>query len=501
MPPRRTRFTRAVRLPMCSAVTLWLCAPATVSAAGYYTGPIGARAVGRAGAFVARADDLSAAFYNPAGFARLHGNLVQLDNKLGYGTLSYTRQATWNAEPPNDPRDEPPTPFDPVRNAEPWRLLGPLLGIGSDLGLRDWGFALVVYTPSNSSTMGYPLYGGQRYMMVNREALMFNTALSAAWTPVDKLSIGISAQALTAPSIVYELVVDANPSTMGFWPVSSPFDVLASIEVADLFTFTTIVGLSYRPTPYLEFGLSGQVIPTAIRAKGTLSVLPVNPDTLETLDGFDIAPEDAIALNRDGEPSNRVSLTMPVPLTARAGVRYIHRDGQRELFDIEVDVAYEGWSAVRNFELDSQGLTATFNNPAFPPTPLPISALNVPKHWRDTWTLAVGGDCALWQNTSLRLGTYYETPLASAGYANVDFPSGAHVGVTAGASLDLGAVKLGAAYEYRHMLDIELREEDARVRQLKPAVSDNPEAEFPVVNAGTYQHHTHNVVLSAAYQF
>lgn len=501
MLPCRIRFTQAARLSVGSVVALCASAPASVVASGYHTGPIGAKAVGRGGAFVARADDLSAAFYNPAGFAHLDGSLIQLDNKLGYGTLSYTRQATWNAKPPSDPRGNPPTPFDPVRNAEPWRPIGPLVGVGSDFGLRDWGFALVFYTPSNASNMEYPLDGGQRYMMVNREALMFNTTVSAAWAPVDELSIGMSVQALVAPSIVYELVVDANPSTMGFWPVSSPFDVLATIDVADWFTLTTIVGLSYRPTSCLEFGLSGQVIPTSIHAKGTLSIVPVNPDTLDVLEGYDIEPEDAIVLNRNGAPSNEVSLSMPLPLTARAGVRYIHRDGQRELFDVELDVSYERWSAVRNFELDSHGLTATFNNPAFPPTPLPISALNVPKRWRDTWTVALGADYALWQDTTLRVGTYYETPLASAGYANVDFPTGAHLGMTFGASFNLGALKLGAAYEYRHMLDIELREDDAKVLQLKPAISGNPEAEFPVVNAGTYRHHTHNVVLSAAYEF
>src|SRR5690606_13871355 len=130
--------------------------------------------------------------------------------------------------------------------------------------------------------------------------------------------------------------------------------------------------VTYQPTSFLEFGLSGQDLPTAIRAQGTLSVMPVNRDTLGVLASSDITPEQAITLERNGDPANDISLTLPLPLTARAGVRYVQRADTRELWDIELNLAYETWSVVDKFILDSRGLYATFNHASFSPTPIPI---------------------------------------------------------------------------------------------------------------------------------
>jgi long-chain fatty acid transport protein len=498
---RTTRSVQPMRQAAFMVAGLLACCPAIVHATGYYGGPIGATAVGRAGAFVARADDVSAAFYNPAGFAGIRGTLLQLDNKIGYGTLEYTRQPTWNDVPPEDPEEDPPTRFDPVKNAHPLRLPGPLVGVASNFGLRDWGFALVVYTPSGTANVDYPRDGGQRYMTVSREAVMLTTSLNAAFSPFENLSVGVSIQALSATSIVYQLIVDTNPTSMGFWPISSPFDMLATIRVSDPFTLRTVVGLKYQATPHWEFGLSGQVVPNSIDATGTLSVVPVNPDTLSILEEANVAPEQAITLSRNGVPSNDVELTMPLPLTARAGVRYLQRQGTRELFDVEFDVTYETWSVVDNFLLDTGGLTATFNHPSLPGAPIAIAALDVPKRWRNTITLALGGDYALSDSATVRLGSYYESANATNAYASVDFPSSAHVGATAGGSFSWDALTLAVGYEFRHMLTVRTTEDEGRVRQLKPAASDNPETTFPVVNAGTYRYRSHNLALSGTYRF
>jgi long-subunit fatty acid transport protein len=490
------------RIGACLAFGVVLCEPTPAFASGYFSGPIGGTALGRAGAFTARASDLSAAFYNPAGFARIGGTVVQLDNKMSQAALTFTRQATWNALPPEDPREVPPTPFEPVRNEHSWRLVGPLLGVASNFGLDDWGFALVLYTPSGTAQADYPLHGGQRYMTVKRDVFLFNATFNAAWSPLANLAFGISAQAVIAPSIVYQLVVDGNPSPAGgFWPIASPFDLLATLKVSDPFTLMTIVGVTYQPTSFLEFGLSGQVLPTAIRAQGTLSVMPVNRDTLGVLASSDITPEQAITLERNGDPANDISLTLPLPLTARAGVRYVQRADTRELWDIELNLAYETWSVVDKFILDSRGLNATFNHPSFSPTPIPIAQLNVAKQWQNTLTIALGGDYTLGRNATVRLGSYYESSLADAGYANVDFPSGAHVGGTVGASYVMGSLSLSMAYEYRHMLAIQTSERDGQVRQIKPAASEEAESEIPVVNAGKYVFDSHNLVVSGTYRF
>ena len=51
---------------------------------GYYSGILGARASGRAGAFTAAADDATAVSYNPAGLAKVDGTLVHIGNAFSY---------------------------------------------------------------------------------------------------------------------------------------------------------------------------------------------------------------------------------------------------------------------------------------------------------------------------------------------------------------------------------------------------------------------------------
>src|SRR5262245_42251313 len=94
---------------------------------GYFSGTTGARAGGRAGAFAAKADDLSAVTLNPAGLATIDGTLVQIGNRFSYNALSFERAPTldWghleNGVPPY-------VTFAEVSNDAPWQLLEPLLG-------------------------------------------------------------------------------------------------------------------------------------------------------------------------------------------------------------------------------------------------------------------------------------------------------------------------------------------------------------------------------------
>ena len=61
---------------------------------GYYQGALGARAAGRGGAFVARADDVTAVSTNPAGLADLDGMVIQVGNQFSYNSYDYTRAPT-----------------------------------------------------------------------------------------------------------------------------------------------------------------------------------------------------------------------------------------------------------------------------------------------------------------------------------------------------------------------------------------------------------------------
>src|SRR4029077_2998495 len=135
-------------------------------------------------------------------------------------------------------------------------------------------------------------------------------------------------------------------------------------------TFNAILGAWYRPLPFLELAVSGQVIPTQIKTHSRLSVSPLSP-----------AIVDDVQLRRDGVPANDVSLSLPLPITARVGVRYIHQRGGRELFDIELDLGYESWARVKRFTVDGNGLDATLLAQH-----LDVGLIEVEKQWRDTFS-------------------------------------------------------------------------------------------------------------------
>jgi long-chain fatty acid transport protein len=468
------------------------------AAGGYYSGIKGARAEGRAGAVAARADDITAVTYNPAGLAKIGSTLIQVGNRFSYNALSYTRSPTpdyGNAQNGTAPLHT----FATVDNQQPWQMLDPLVGIVSNLGLENWGFALAAYSPPGISREDFPVDGGQRYMMVNREAIILNYSASAAFKYRDVFGIGVSLQWIHVPRLTYSLVIDANTFTGLANPVSSSLDMQATATGSDPFTFNAILGAWFRPTPSFEIGISGQVIPADIVTNSELTVKPLSS-------GF----QGGVTLSRNGRPANDVTVSLPLPLLARAGARYRHLEGAREVFDVELDVEYETWSRAERFTLDTNHLRATFQTQS-----IDIQRIDLEKHWRDTVAVRLGGDYAVAPDAlTLRAGAYYETAVADPAYASVDFPSGAQIGAAVGGSLFFGHWELAAAYELRVQPTVTVSEAQGRVYQQVPGsscaapytdpVRCNPNylgQPSPTVNGGTYTAQSHFVSVDALYRF
>src|SRR5690606_20600189 len=196
------------------------------------------------------------------------------------------------------------------------------------------------------------------------------------------------------------------------------------------------------------------------------------------------------------QPANDVTLELPLPLTFRAGVRYVGLSAGRELFDVELDLVYETWSRVERFTMDGDGLVATFRA-----QPVDIGLIEIEKQWRDTLGVHLGGDVvALPDLLVARGGLFYETAVADESYANVDFSSGKQLGFGLGTSWFLGGLELALGYEFRVQPPITVSEDAAGVYQEVPASQCDPpytdpdfcHAEYlgqpaPSVNAGTYR--------------
>ena len=476
---RRFAVTKPSFTVAVGAVLTTLFASSPAAAGGYFIGPIGGQALGRGGAFTAKANDLSAAHYNPAGFALNKGTHLQLDNKFSYNTLEFQR------EPIIDPTGATTATFAPVTNTPKFQPLGPLLGVATDFGLDDFGFALVAYANSGISNLKFPEDGAQRYLMTERSGLIVNYSLNAAWRPIPDLAIGVNAQVVAVPELSYQLVVNGGGELDIAYPVSNRYDVLATVEGKDLFTLNAIIGAWYRVSPSLELGLSGQILPSKIETEGPISVRFTDPDVT-------LMPPTIV---RNGAPANGVNIQLPLPQWARFGVRYVGRDAKlTETFDIELDFVYERWSVAERFTVLTNDLAV--NTTA---ATIPLGTINVEKQWQDVFGVNLGGDYALLDNLKVRAGAYYETAVSKPEYTNVDFATGAQIGLTAGGTLALGGLRVSLGYEYRFQPDVTTTTAEGQVRQVMPS-KVNP-ATLPVVNGGTYRSNSHNAMLGLAYRF
>jgi len=483
-----------------------LVAPALADG-GYFSGTLGARAAGRAGAFTAKADDLSAVIFNPAGLANLETTLIEVGNQISYNAYSFARAPTRDYGQAGAPM----VSFDKVSNGKPWQPFVPMAGVASKLGLRDWGFALAVYAPPGISQEAFPLGSGlgdgQRYMMIDRESIILNYVASAAWKYHELFGVGASAEWISVPTLNYSLVINGNPlsGASNANPVSGYYDMVATTKGSSLFTFNAILGAWYRPVPSLMFGLSGQVVPATVVTHSTLSISPINTADLGS----------SVLLTRNGVPANDVSLKFPLPMVGRAGARYRKLQGNRERFDIELDLEYVTWSRVKRFTIEANGLQANCMGSGCRGQYVNVDQINIEKHWRDTLGVKLGGDYAVMPGRlTLRAGGYYESAVADPAYANVDFPGGAQLGGAVGGSLFFWRLEVAVAYMLKVQPSVSVSEANARVYQQVPsgmcvapytdplACNPNyPGQPSPSINAGTYTASSHLVSLDVLYRF
>jgi hypothetical protein len=230
-----------------------------------------------------------------------------------------------------------------------------------------------------------------------------------------------------------------------------------------------------------------------------LTVEPVSPEI-----------DEEVELRRDGEAADDVNLTLPLPITARFGIRYVHVRNQQELFDVELDVGYASWSRVDRLAVDTHGLVANLLGQQ-----MDLGVIEVDKQWRDTFSVHLGGDYAVLPGqVSVRGGVLYESAVADPRYAGVDFVTGQQLGGAVGGSVFIGSSEIALTYGYRHQPALQVTEGEARGYQQVPgsqceAPYTDPDLchpqylgrPSPAVNAGRYRAHQHEVSVDWLYRF
>ena len=425
-----------------------------VFAAGIEIPDNGTKALGRGGAYVAGAEDLTAIYYNPARLGVLKGTRGLYNHNLLFSQINFTRATLSPGWAESDPN------FEAVSDSEGFFYIGGFGAISSDFGLDDWTFALGVYGPSSVGKRSYPTYGPQSFMVTEMDTIMPYYTASVAYTPREDFAMGASLQWADLISMKYSVVVDVSkvPSP-GAKPDTSKQHTEVTLNLSDRTNITGIIGLWWAINDAFEVGLASRVIPMNIEAEGSVDVLEEG-----------IVTEDVTA-----------TAEFTIPIQIRGGIRYIHREpSQDELFDIEFDVFYENWAAFKE-------LRATLDGTINAENPNPVV---LPRNWNDTITLRLGSDWNAMDWLTLRTGGYWENGATPENYEHLDFPSFDRYAFTGGASFHLGPVSLSVAYAHILQEDRTVTEDYGKVLLQRPLLNCPDECgglTGVVANAGTFE--------------
>jgi len=419
---------------------------------------------------VARADNLSAFYYNPAGLSKSEGPNLLLGSNIAHMTLDYRRSGDDSRTPVAEEYglySENPS-LDHSNGAADAAAYGKV-SLGKNFGpvpmlVFSWGdifdveglaVAIGLMPPSGFGMPHYPEDGPQRYAITDANFLMVFPGIGVSYDINRFIQIG----AVFLSGIgVFEQSLAIRPAFVGSDPDYNEDldgDALLTLEAADYFMPTAIIGALSNPFDFLEIGVSVR-LPAQVEAEGHTSI---RAPTIEMENTY-IVPG-----------KNDVTLKQHFPWKISAGARYIHRR-----FDIETDFVWENWSSLRAFEIEMGTVLNDGNTLKEDRTPdrsdeelgditMPDSELR--KDFRDTYSIRLGSDIRVIEDwLVLRLGGFYQSSAYPKNYStfNLDFPYGEQIGVGGGLTVSV-ADWLDIHAGYMHIFQFDIDVTDGAVQQ------------------------------------
>lgn len=402
------------RHAICAAALMaFLLAPALARAGGMFLPGRGTRALGRAGSFVAGADDLEAVYYNPAGLADAFkpGGHVSalLDMGLVFQRVDYTRVDSGGVTRPEVRSDGQLMPL-------------PFAGVGyhpDALGGR-LSFAFAVFTPWTGLPR-YPDDGPQRYSLVSLAGTAMAVAeLAFAVRITPELYFGAGFQNLFLS--LDNRTVLAGCTQLNCAPEDPRFDALTQVKAASWFTPSGNLGLTYAHR-YVRAAASLQ-LPYWVRASGTVRTrLPSDPQF------------DGAVVVGDG-----IDVRFNLPLVLRVGVEGRPAPWAR----VELGFDWERWSTQRSFEFAPRGV---YIDHVLGVGRYDLRPMSLDRAMRDTFAVHLGGELSFFHRMfTVRAGYLYETSAVPDATLSVLTPDGDKHLLSLGGALQLGPVRLDLAY-------------------------------------------------------
>lgn len=459
------------------ALTLALLSP-SARAGGFEIPDNGTEALGRGGAFVAKADDPTAIQYNPAGLAQQRGTRVLLDGHLVLSSYSFQRYGVFPDSPMNASTPWGGQPYPKVKDTG-GPFFAPFIAATSDFS-TDWLTAAVgVFGPSGVGNRTYPLGvdgapAASRYDVVQADSLIALPTAALGVKMFDWLDVGAAVHfvygsfSLTSTSFV-DIATAACPNVE-----YQPCDSVSRLDVKGTGWAGTFGALVHASD---NFTLGASVrTPISIDASGTATVLS--------------AP-----LGQSIPSPGNATFHTDLPLYARVGARLAFRDPDGfEAGDVELDGTYETWQSAQlggpRIHIDHLGPSG----PAFDNI-----NVQVVHGYNDTYSIRAGGAF----NTkvsigvlSLRAGAYYDRSATAQnpGYTRLDFDTLDKIAGTVGVGLKWHGLLFNLGYAEVFEPSRTVYAGEGEVRPIDGAQHGNPVdangAPLPPVNQGVYSGHT-----------
>jgi long-chain fatty acid transport protein len=423
----------------------------------------GSEQEGRGGAWVARASDPLATFYNPAGLAGQPTRLTLQANistqKTCFTRVKAANDTTTDQLPPGAgtyPQVCNNGSFFPDPQIAFTYRLTPRIGLG-----------LAVLGPSAVGNVTWPTFvdgsqpAPQRYMLISNNTVLLTPTIGIGWEALDGLRLGASFIAGTAPTIDF---VNAAPAQNSDNQNASTNDIRNELKAKAPFIPGFTLGAIWSPAPNIDIAAWYKWM-SDVNAKGDVTTQTnyftnavANGDTKGVTYGTTSEPYcETLAAGQTPPPTgpvcgkgNNASIKVPVPMEAKLGVRYhqprsgVEQDPHlrdpiaQDVFDVEADFTWANDSAFSAIQI------------RFPPN-LPVIGTSggtipansdVVHNFRDVFGVRLGGDYNLLPDQlALRAGAFFETQAANSVYQNIDFDAAERFGFALGGTY---RVRLGA---------------------------------------------------------
>ncbi len=485
------------RLALLSSLLVSSLAPHLAFGGGFEFPDNGSEALGRGGAFTAKADNGTALEYNTAGLAAQGGTRLLLDANLTFHSYSFQRSGSYPAE--DVPSGEMGSgvaglPFPSVSNKSGPQF-APFLGISTDFGKLDrWTFAIGIFAPpsygmrnfgSTVQSGGMSLPAPSRYDLVQTNLLIVLPTVAAAVRVTRWLDIGLGLHLVVGHfNLTADTFSDLGPGVC--FSKEFPGCDAATHIITTGTTATASLGLMLHPTRAFDIGLN--VFGRAnINSTGKISTPGPAAKLLDPNHMFNDCEH---GYNCDA------SFHTALPWELRLGLRYKFLKSGFEQGDIELDGVYQAWK-----DAEGNGDTLSVPQLAF------FSNINttIVHHYQDTVSVRLGGAYNLKLPKGVltfRIGGFYDSAATKAKDTRLDFDTLDKWGGTLGLGFLIRGISINVAYAYIYSPVRIVRNGDIlSLNGTNGTTTDSGGNPLPVINNGTYKASTQILSLGISFAF